>query len=114
MASYKDIQAAKRQESKDTLLQWLKPGDTVYTILRHVSASGMQREISLVVFKCDGDGHTYALHPDYHASRLLGSRQGKRDGVIHNGAGMDMGADLVMSLSYALFGDAYALRHEWL
>jgi hypothetical protein len=39
---------------------------------------------------------------------------GKQDGIIRNGCGMDMGADLVMNLSYALFGDSYALRQEWL
>lgn len=102
-------QQQEANESKSWLLSVLKPGDTVYCILRHTSASGMQREIGLVVFV---DGRPW--HPNYRVSKLLGSRMGKQDGIIRNGCGMDMGADLVMNLSYALFGDSYALRQEWL
>lgn len=40
---------AEREEARTQLLKWLKPGDTVYTVLRHVSRSGMQREIGVVL-----------------------------------------------------------------
>ena len=88
----------------------LKPGDTVYTILRHVSRSGMRREVSVVVFQ---DGHAY--HPNYSAAVLIGAplnRSGSRDAIIRNGCGYDVCADTVGNLSYALFGDFSALRHE--
>lgn len=100
-------------DAKMALLRILQPGDTVYLILRHVSASGMQREIGPVVFQ-HKDGYTYPLFPAYSIATLLGRRQGKRDGVICNGAGMDMGADMVMQLSGILFGDDYALKYQWL
>lgn len=32
---------AEREDAKTRLLAMLKPGDRVYTVLRHVSASGM-------------------------------------------------------------------------
>lgn len=37
-----------KDEARKRLKEVLKPGDTVYTILRHVSRSGMTRHISLV------------------------------------------------------------------
>lgn len=38
---------AEKDEAAERLREILKPGDTVYCILRHVSRSGMQRRISL-------------------------------------------------------------------
>ncbi len=107
----------EREEAKTRLLEWLKPGDTVHTILEHVSSSGMQRTIRLVVLKVDDNGKPYALHPNYNASQLLGIRQANKragDGLVVRGCGMDMGFHLVYELSGALFGDGYALKHAWL
>lgn len=44
--SLKDAEAL---EAKTELLKLLKPGDTVYTILRHVASSGMFRVIDLAI-----------------------------------------------------------------
>ena len=98
------------------LKEWLKPGDTVYTILRHKSPSGMSREIGLVILKAEPDfpGGVRDLHPNYAASVVLGLKQGKRDGIKISGCGMDMGFELVYRLSVELFGDGYALKHRWL
>lgn len=103
-------QQAERQEALDTLRKWIKEGDTVYTVLRHVSRSGMQRIIGVVVF-LDGD----PIHPNYSVGTLL-ERAVKmnQDGVVCRGAGMDMGFDLVYSLSHAMFGRGDALKHRWL
>lgn len=90
----------------------LKPGDTVYTILRHVSRSGMQRQVSVVVFQ---NGHAY--HPNWSTAVLTGlrlNRAGARDALILGGCGYDVGAEVVGRLSQVLFGDYNALRHEWL
>lgn len=89
-------------EARSTLLQWLKPGDTVFTVLRNVSRSGMSREIALVVFHKGTD-----LHPNYSAAKLIGARLGKRDGVIVSGCGMDMGFHVVYHLSRCLFPDGF-------
>lgn len=126
-------QKEERQKAIDQLREWLKPGDTVYTILRNVSRSGMSREIGIVLI--DKEGRT--LHPNYSVAKALGERQGKRDGVIVGGCGMDMGFHLVYNLGATLFGfgeecaklgyhrgrngdsgpetdGGYLLRHEWL
>jgi hypothetical protein len=95
-------QRAEREEAIAKLREWLKPGDTVYTILRHVSKSGMSREIGLVIIR---DGET--LHPNYSAAKALGYRQGKSDGLIVGGCGMDMGFHVVYNLSHVLFSSGF-------
>lgn len=45
----KAAQAAREAEARANLLKLLKPGDTVYTVLKHVSSSGMSRVIDLVI-----------------------------------------------------------------
>lgn len=114
-------------ESLATLRKWLKPGDTIYTILRHVSSSGMSRRISFVIFK---DGKPLQL--DYHIEALgLGYRRSNKEGVSVSGCGMDMGFHVVYNLGRKLWPNGtpkphgmrngepdsdggYALKHSWL
>ena len=108
------------------LLKLLAPGATVYTILRHCSASGMQRRISLAIAH---EGQIRAI--DALAADLMGDKVHKDGGLIANGCGMDMGFHLVYALGSMLWPDGtpephgtrngapdtsggYALRHEWL
>jgi hypothetical protein len=138
--SSKAIVQEEKAKSLAQLREWIKPGDTVFTVLRHVSRSGMQREIGLVTFLGDDP-----IHPNHHAATVLGLRMGTqdRDAVKVGGCGMDMGFHLVYELSHALFpagfectgkgcqsndhsnGDrdylphhhkdgGYAIRHRWL
>ena len=93
---------AEREDAKAKLREWLKPGDTVHTILRHVSRSGMQREIGVVLLKDGAD-----LHPNYLVAKALGERIGKRDGIVVGGCGMDMGFHLVYNLGYVLWPDGF-------
>ena len=99
-----ETQAAKveREEAKAKLREWIKPGDTVHTILRHVSRSGMQREIGIVLLKDGTD-----LHPNYLVAKAIGERIGKRDGIIVGGCGMDMGFQVVYSLGRTLWPDGF-------
>ena len=98
-----------KQEKQDQaeaivkLREWLKPGDTVHTILRHVSRSGMQREVGVVIIDKDGND----IHPNYLVSKALGLRVGKRDGLIMGGCGMDMGFALIYELSAKLFPEGF-------
>ena len=85
----------ERETARKELLEILKPGDTVYCVLRHVSRSGMQREIS---FFTEG-----MRNIDYLAARLLDLRHGKRDGLVVSGCGMDMGFSMVYEIGSALF-----------
>lgn len=101
------VAKAERDEAIGKLRAWIKPGDTVYTILEHVSRSGMQREIRAVLLQCE-DGRPVDLHPNYNIAKALGLRQGKRDGLIMGGCGMDMGFALVYELSHVLYGGGYA------
>ncbi len=133
---------AEQSEAREKLLKWLQPGDTVYTVLEHVSRSGMQREIRVIIAKTDDDGQPYHLHPNYAVAALRGDRVGKRNGIVVDGCGKDMGFSIVYNLSATLFPDGfkcigkkkrcpsndhsngdkrrhhwdggYALRHQWL
>jgi len=91
--------AKEREDARKELLAILKPGDTVYCVLRHVSRSGMQREISLLT--------KGMRNIDWYAERVLEMRRGKHDGLVVGGCGMDMGFHLVSNLGYALFPDGF-------
>lgn len=99
-------QKAEQAEAVTKLREWLKLGDTVYTILRHVSRSGMLREIGIVLLQADGS-RTVDLHPNYLVAKALGERIGKRDGIVVEGCGMDMGFHLVYNLGRVLWPDGF-------
>ena len=112
----KEGKAEFREQKRQDLLKLIKQGDTVFTILRHCSASGMSRSISLMVI-VDGKPHVI----DYTAACLMDMQVNKnnRQGIVVSGCGMDMGFHLVYTLARYLFPDGtkdggYALRHEWL
>jgi hypothetical protein len=109
-----DVAYAREQ----LLTHYLKEGDTVYTVLRSVSSSGMSRTLSLKVAR---DGKILDL--TYYASILLdwplvevnGSRA-----LRVGGCGMDMGFHTVYTLSRVLFREegntkdaGYSLTHAW-
>jgi len=77
----------------------LKPGMTVFTVLRHRSASGMSRSISVgLCQKGEFDNITWAV------ATVRGTHiDQKHGGVKVGGCGMDMGYSLVYDLG----------RHLW-
>lgn len=108
----------EQQEAIKELKKFLKRGMTIYTILRHVSQTGMSRRISLMVIK---NNEPYFI--DHLASKALDyRRQFPKEGLVVSGCGMDMGFHLVNSLSYALHGmkgnkkhrGGYSFNHRWL
>lgn len=129
-------------ESVEWLRRVVPAGTTVYTTLRHVSRSGMMREISLYVIK-RGGGYKSTGEPvsiTFHVARALGyslNRGGSFHALRVSGCGMDMGFHVVNSLSYKLHGKdrgegakpenagrpfrarrghyraGYSLNHEW-
>lgn len=109
--------ATERAEATAELRKLLPPGSTVYTVLRHVSASGMSRRIDLYLI-----ANNKPRYLTGYAARAMGYRQHKHGGLVVSGCGMDMGFHLVNSLSYALHGmddsgkyrAGYTLAHEWL
>jgi hypothetical protein len=109
-----DVAYAREQ----LLTHYVKEGDTVYTVLRSVSSSGMSRTLSLKVAR---DGKildlTYyaAIVLDWPLVEVNGSRA-----LRVGGCGMDMGFHTVYSLSRGLFREegntkdaGYLLNHAW-
>lgn len=103
-------------EALERLHEWLKPGDTLHTILRHRSASGMTRWITVIKlspakdsdYPMGGNNGVQILDLDYNVSPVLGRPLSERwYGVKCEGAGMDMGFELVYNLSRRLFPDGY-------
>ena len=96
-------QQAERAEAIEQLRGLLTPGDTIYTVLRHASRSGMYRAIDL-----------YLLHNDDRvwlsrlAARATGIRFDERhEAMAAGGCGMDMGFWLVYELSAALYPEGF-------
>lgn len=88
-----------------TILDTLKPGQTIYTVTRHVTQSGMGRWISLFIVDSDGNVRdlTYALTYDPRTAEYFTTRGSKHEGVYVGGCGMDMGHWLVYSLGRVLY-----------
>jgi hypothetical protein len=120
-----------KEEAIKELRKIVKPYDTVYTILRHVSRSGMLRHIAVVV----PANRKEIKNITYLTSIALGLKlNSTHDGIAISGGGMDMGFSIVYELSNKLFprgfridgihrnGDTsgwdkdggYALKQRWL
>lgn len=85
----------------------IKPGDTVYTKVNHVSRSGMSRNIEAYVMR-DNE----PVNISTSAATLLESPIAKDGGVKMGGCGMDMGFALVYDLAYRLFLDGFVCIGE--
>lgn len=100
----------RKAEAIESLQIILSKGQTVYTNLKHVSQSGMQRGISVHFVNESGKirdiSHLVGLAMDY--------KMHNKGGLKVNGAGMDMGFHVVYGLSSFILGDGYALKHEWI
>jgi hypothetical protein len=94
---------AERQKAIEELKKHIKPGDTLHTVVRHVSRSGMSRVID--VYKLvDGD----ALRFSWSVADAIGEPYDRKfEGVKVGGCGMDMGFHVVYNLSRVLFPDGF-------
>lgn len=95
---------ARKAERLEQLREILQPGDTVYTNLRHVSRSGMMRVIQLTLIK-DNEPRdiTYLVAP------LIEGYNERHGGAKISGCGMDMGFEMVYTLSRYLFPDGFGV-----
>jgi hypothetical protein len=87
-----------RKQCQESLRETLKPGDTVYTLLRDVSRTGMRRTFSVYSVQ---DGQL--VHLTYSAAKACGYRLDKRDRIVVDGCGFDAGYHIAYSLGYALW-----------
>ncbi len=83
----------------------------VYTILRSVSRSGMSRVIDCLIVNKDGSISNIGASV---AEILNRKYDHQKEGIKTGGCGMDMGFELVYSLSQKLYGDGYLLKQLWL
>ena len=95
---------AERDEARAKLAELLEPGDTVYTVLRHVAPSGMTRWIDCYVIRDDEP-----LWLSWWAAKACGYSVNTRnhEGVEMGGAGMDMGFALVYAIGRAAFPEGF-------
>jgi len=101
---------AKVAEAIESLREHLKKGDTVYTVLRSVNASGMSRYLDLFTRKND-----QLLRLTWSAATVIDATYDHRkDALRVDGCGSDMGFFVVSRLARKLFGDYRALEHRWL
>lgn len=88
-------------EEETTLKKWIKPGVTVWTLLRHRAPSGMSRVLDVYVM-VDNE----PLRLTWSVAKVLDwTYDRKHEGVKVNGCGLDVGYHLVYSLSRVLFKD---------
>jgi hypothetical protein len=123
----KKITQADRQDAIKRLRKLLKPGATVYTVLRHRSASGMYRVVDVYIIKQNTPlrlSWSVALATD-------AGYDTKHEGVKAPGCGLDVGFQIVYNLGAALWpkgtkkphgtrngepdtAGGYALNHRWI
>lgn len=93
-------QREQMEESREYLRKLLKPGDTVYTVVRHVARSGMSRVISTLITSENGELLDISRHVAW-ATRSAFDHD--RWGLKVNGTGMNMCFDTVYRLGRALW-----------
>ena len=91
-----------RDEAIATLRETLKPGMTVYTVLRSVSRSGMSRNIDLFVIEDKAPCNITWL-----AAKATGYSTDASGALKMGGCGMDMGFHAVYELSRVLYPDGF-------
>jgi hypothetical protein len=90
-------------EAIEELRKILKPGDTVYTSLKHVSRSGMYRIIEVITIQ-----NNQPIWLSQLVAKACRERYDtKSEGVGISGCGMDMGFALVYNLSHTLFPSGF-------
>lgn len=105
----------ERDEAIRNLRESLPPGTTVFTVLRHVSASGMSRSIDAYRIgpEVDRDGAAIVSRLSWGACKATGFAYNNRHEAIRvGGAGMDVGYHIVYSLSRALYPDGFGCIGE--
>lgn len=91
--------------ARERLAKHLHDGATVWTVLEHVSASGMSRNIRVMVLE---ENEPWYLT---NAAAIALGWPMRKDAIRVQGCGMDMGHHLVDVLGRTL---GVKLRHRWL
>jgi len=95
-----------KENSIETLKEYLKKDMTIHSIIRSVSSSGMSRNISFKITDKDN-----ILDLSYHIAKALQYPfNDKKHAVKVSGCGMDMAFHVVHNLSHLLYGTGYKLK----
>ncbi len=96
----KTMEVTPKQEAINELKRLFEKSNQIYTIVRHVSRSGMSREISFLIFI-----ENQPYHLNYLINKVLGLKMvdGGNSALRISGCGMDMGYHVVNNLSCALY-----------
>ena len=123
--SQKEGKAKQKAYAIRNLRLSLDPKDTIYTVLRHVSASGMSRRLDVFIM-FDNEPHRITNSVAYATGYQLKDGQ-----IVVGGCGTDAGFSVVYSLGCALWPEGtpvphgtrngqpdsdggYALKHRWI
>lgn len=96
-------QQQDKAEAIEYLRKHIKPGDSVYTTVTHVSRSGMSRSIKVCVVM----GNEIVDVSGLVGRAIDEPRDHKNGGVKVGGCGMDMGFHVVYRLGHVLFPDGF-------
>lgn len=103
---------AQKAEEKATALSYLysylKPGQTVYVILRHASKSGMSRSISAVIPTISDEGKPGIYDITHLVAKACDlTVDNQHGGVKMGGCGSDMGFMLVYDLARTMYPQGF-------
>lgn len=118
----------ERADAMRSIKSWrLKPGETVYTSLKHCSRSGMYRVIDVFIMR-----KNKPIRLSWNVAKAIGFSYDRRhEGIGVGGCGMDMGFHVVYKLGSCLWphgtrkphstrngepdtDGGYALKQRWL
>ena len=108
----------ERQDAQDTLRRILPPGATVYTILRHVSRSGMRRRLDVYALDTDSEGKPWMRYLSGLVSHATGlkftAKGGAREdcGIVIGGCGFSASGEIREAIERAIGLPANSLRRE--
>lgn len=127
MAIKLEFRKGKWIAGKDKYHKGIRQGEIIYTILRHVSRSGMYRVIDAVIMRKNEPVSIFAVLSQTAKDEIkeMYKLEEKGTGFKVNGCGMDMGFDLVYNISSLLFKNTqhnkkqkedvgYWLKQRWL
>lgn len=103
----KDGAAEHREQTRIELQKAIKPGTKIYTIIRHVSSSGMSRSISMFYVN-KGE----LVNIDHSAQIIMGNQFDRKNGGLKTtGCGMDMAWNMVYMLGAYLWPNGTKKPH---
>jgi hypothetical protein len=101
-------QQSERDEFIAKLRETLKPGDTLHTVLRGVSRSGMNRKIDVYLLKPGENGKVEKQWLSYWIAKACGfTFDKKKECLSVNGCGMDMGHHVVYETARRVFSEGF-------